>query len=152
MSKRVYLAGPISGLSYQECTEWRDYARQVLGSVGIEVYSPMRFKEYLSSIDSMSPLGYSNTLLSSPRNIITRDRFDATRCDVMLVNLIGAAQVSIGTVLEMAWADLARIPVVCAIEAEGNVHEHGMLLETVGFRVDNIEDALTVVRAFLIEG
>jgi hypothetical protein len=37
---------------------------------------------------------------------MTRDRFDATRCDVLLVNLLGAERVSIGTMMEVAWADL----------------------------------------------
>jgi hypothetical protein len=88
------------------------------------------------------------SVLSSNRGIITRDRWDATRCDVLLVNLLAAPRVSIGTVMEIAWADSKRIPIVCAMEA-GNVHEHGMVLEALGYRVPTIEQAVHLVKAIL---
>ncbi len=88
--------------------------------------------------------------LSGPRGIMTRDRFDATRCDVLLVNLLGAAKVSIGTVMEIAWADLKRTPIVVAIENDGsNPHEHAMIGEAIGFRCGTLDEALDVVRSIL---
>jgi hypothetical protein len=80
---------------------------------------------------------------------MTRDRFDATRCDVLLVNLLGAERVSIGTVMEIAWADLRRTPIVAVME-EGNVHEHGMVNEAIGFRVTTLDEALNIIKSILI--
>lgn len=155
-AKAVYLAGPISGCSYAGCTDWRDRAQDVLARSGIRGLSPMRAKEYLRGVES--DVGFSSTCaeyghlspLSGPRGIMTRDRFDATRCDVLLVNLLGATKVSIGTCLEIAWADLKRIPIVVAIERDGsNPHEHAMITEAIGFRCASLDEALHVVRSII---
>lgn len=148
----VYLAGPITGLTFDGCTDWRKTAEADLATVGVKGLSPMRGKEYLQSIGVLSGTGkeYAHMgLLSTPRAVMTRDRFDCTRCSVVLVNLIGAKAVSIGTVMEMAWADLSRIPLVVAIEPEGNPHEHMMVQEAIGFRVASLEEALLVTKAIL---
>lgn len=150
----VYLAGPISGLDYNGATVWRDQARGML-EPDIHVLSPMRAKEYLQQV--AGDVGFSSTCeeyqhfspLSGPRGIMTRDRFDATRCDVLFVNLIGASKVSVGTVMEIAWADLCRTPIVCAMEP-GNVHEHCMVHEAIGFRVGSVDEGVHVVRSILL--
>lgn len=152
--KTVYLAGPISGLNYAGATEWREAAIANLAQHGIKGLSPMRAKEYLKAVES--DVGFSSTCeeyghfspLSGPRGIMTRDRFDATRCDVILVNLFAAQKVSMGTVMEIAWADLCRTPIVCVMEP-GNVHEHAMINEAVGFRCASVEEGLHVVKAIL---
>ena len=128
MSKRVYLAGPISGLDYNGATEWRNYAKQYLKDNGnIEGYSPMRGKEFLKHITEFKVTGYDENPISNNRAIMTRDRFDA-----------------IGTVMEIAWADLSRIPIVMVME-KGNIHEHGMILEAIGYRVDTLDEALDII-------
>ncbi|MGZ5095552.1 MAG: hypothetical protein ACXWCH_30925, partial [Burkholderiales bacterium] len=81
--------------------------------------------------------------------VMTRDRFDATRCDVLLVNLLGTTRVSIGTVMEIAWADAKRIPIVVAMEPQGNPHEHMMIAEAIGFRVPTLDEALHIVKAII---
>ncbi|API59603.1 hypothetical protein BSL82_09990 [Tardibacter chloracetimidivorans] len=150
----VYLAGPISGLNYQGATDWRDYAREVLAANGIKGLSPMRGKSALAGLDKLGhkpeDCGHLAHLtpLATQRGVMTRDRFDATRCDVLLVNFLGATAVSMGTVMEIAWADNCRIPIVCAMEL-GNVHEHIMLCEAIGYRVDTLESALDIVVSIL---
>ncbi len=146
----VYLAGPITGLTYDGAEDWRAQAQASLMDYNIRAYSPLRGKEYLRSIGEISGHGKEYAEmgpLSTPRGVTTRDRFDATRCDVLLVNLVGAKRVSIGTVMEIAWADLKRTPIVVAMESEGNPHEHMMVTESIGFRVPTIEEALHVVKA-----
>lgn len=149
----VYLAGPITGLTYDGASDWREHAKTVLEQGGGTLaLSPLRGKEFLRSIGVITGTGeeYQHlSVLSTGRGITTRDRFDATRCDVLLVNLLGAKQVSIGTVMEIAWADAKRIPIVCAMEDKGNPHEHLMVSEALGFRVPTLPDALKVVHAVL---
>lgn len=151
--KTVYLAGPIAGLSYRGCTDWRHTAAADLHPHGIAALSPLRGKEYLAHLESISSDGkeYAHLgVLATPRGVMTRDRFDAMRCDVLLVNLLGAKKVSIGTVMEIAWADARRTPIVCAIEDTGNPHEHMMISEALGFRVTTLAEALHVVKAILV--
>jgi nucleoside 2-deoxyribosyltransferase len=152
---RVYLAGPITGLQYDHAQDWRDVARVELAQYQIKAFSPLRAKEYLRAVGELKAdcAGYGEmNALSSPRGIMTRDRFDATRADALLVNLLGATRVSIGTCMEIAWADLKRIPVVVAMEAAGNVHDHAMITEAIGFRVDSIVAAVDLVKAIADNG
>lgn len=153
--KLVYLAGPISGLSYEGCMDWREYAKRNLAHAGITGLNPLRAKDYLKDETSMPdavgqmqvdhPLAH---VLSSRKGITTRDRWDCTRADVVIANLIGAEKASIGTCIEIAWADMNRIPVIL-VEEEGGVHDHAMIHECVGFIVPTLEQALTVAKALL---
>lgn len=143
-----YLAGPITGLTYGDCTDWREYAVKELATVGIRGVSPLRAKDYLKNETNISS-SYENIALSSSRGIMTRDRWDATRCDVVLANFLGADKPSFGTVMEIAWADLARIPVVLVIEPEKNPHDHPMVREAAGFRVATLAEGVHIVKAIL---
>lgn len=147
----VYLAGPIAGLNYAGATDWRGYVKEELAKVNIDAYSPMRAKEYLVNKGILTAtIGNTKHPLSTHKAIVSRDRFDATRCDILFVNLLGAKIVSIGTMMEMAWADLSRIPIVCVIEPDGNIHEHGFVQELINFRLPTIEEALLVTKAILL--
>lgn len=157
---KVYLAGPITGLSYEGCTDWRQQAMDHLKDFGIQGLSPLRSKDYLLNETSISDnyndgvrdnekLSALASVMSSQRGIYARDRFDCFRADAVLVNMIGAKKVSIGTVMEIAWAAGNNTPVVLIMEKEGNVHEHSMLREACPFRVETLEDALFVVTALL---
>lgn len=173
---RVYLAGPITGLSYDGAVDWRAWAAAELAKApGIEVYSPLRAKNYLKNetkIDG-SPGAYQRMHpLSAPKGICTRDRWDVKRSDVVLMNLLGAQQVSIGTMVEVGWADAYRVPIVLAIEPaeyevrgdrvghatdvvtkkSTNPHHHAMVAELAGFQVPSLEEAVQVVKALLLEG
>ena len=146
--KNVYLAGPITGQTFGECTDWRQFAIKELASAGITGLSPMRAKDYLKN-ETFVGDEYQDTVLSSSRGIITRDRWDTTRCDLILVNFLGAERVSIGTVMEMAWADACRTPSIVVMKPEGDLHDHSMLREVTGFRVETLEEGLEVAKAIL---
>src|SRR4051812_12682585 len=100
----VYLAGPITGLSFDNAVNWREEFIAKLPSeiVGL---SPLRGKDYLEGEPSIAAC-YENAglVLSCERGITTRDYNDVKRSDVIVVNLLGAQKVSIGTVMEIAWA------------------------------------------------
>lgn len=155
MRPSVYLAGPITGLTYDDGSEWRDNVHFELQQFGIQAFSPLRAKRHLRAIGVLDAAGTPDSAylglnpLSEPKGITTRDRFDCTRCDMLLLNLFGAKHVSIGSMIEAGWADAARRPVVVVME-EDNVHRHAMLNEIAGFIVPTLEDAIEVVMAVLI--
>lgn len=168
---KIYLAGPITGCTYDGCTDWRNQFAQSINMIPLATHpasgpnkhlviqpgepryikclDPMRAKSYLKSLGEMIYDEYPQDVLSCQRGIMTRDFFDCTRCDLVFVNLLGATRVSIGTVMEIAWAFQARIPVVAAIEETGNLHDHGMIREAIGFRLSTLEDAARTIRAIL---
>ncbi len=143
----IYLAGPISGLSYSESTNWRQYVIDTLDPA-IEGLSPLRKKEYLKGEESLGDQ-YSDWPLSTQRGIYARDRFDCHRSDVVLVNLLGTETVSIGTCMEIAWAAQNNTPVVLIMEP-GNIHDHSMIREACPFIVNDIDSAVEVVHALLV--
>ena len=153
--KTVYLAGPITGLTFDGCTGWRDYAIKRLAERGVQGLSPMRAKEYLRQLESISGTGkeYQHLgVFATPRGVMTRDFWDCTRCDIVLVNFLGAKAVSAGTVMEIAWAYQRRTPIICAIEKTGNPHDHMMIQEALGFSVETLDEAINVALAMFAVG
>ncbi|WFU52334.1 nucleoside 2-deoxyribosyltransferase [Bradyrhizobium pachyrhizi] len=150
---QVYLAGPISGLNYDGATDWREQAKDLLSPFGIKTLSPLRNQEHMRKIGIFTNAAEETARLespmSTPKGLTIRDRWDAMRCDVLLVNLLGAKTVSIGTVMEIAWADSKGIPIVAAIEPTTNPHEHAMLMHCIGYRVPTLWDACDVTRQLL---
>lgn len=146
----VYLAGPITGLAYGTTTNWRLVAQNYLGEVSlgkVAGVSPMRQKEYLSKEQEIKD-SYE-TILSNPTGILTRDRWDATHCTLILINVLQAKKVSIGTVMEAAWADSERIPIVLIMEDAGNPHDHAMLRGVAGFVTPSLQQGLDVALSIL---
>lgn len=144
----VYLAGPIGGISYGASTSWREYASQQLTSDAIKTCSPLRGKTYLANEVHLQG-SYEAYPLSSRHDLTTRDRFDTMRCDMILANFSGADRVSIGTCIEIGWADMLRKPIVIAMEP-GNVHCHAMIRECAGFIVPTLDEAIDIVKRVLL--
>jgi nucleoside 2-deoxyribosyltransferase len=154
---RAYLAGPIKGCTYNGATDWRQKVKDCLADVGIIGISPMRAKNYLKGEAKVGQDeialkdSYDQFPLSTNKAILSRDYNDCTRSDAVIINFLGAEKVSIGTVMEAAWAHAARVPVIVVIEPDkSNVHEHGLLLEVCNFRVATLEDAVAVAAAILL--
>ncbi len=146
MANSVYLAGPISGGTYEGTTEWRTYAAQQLAP--IRCLDPMRGKTELRG--EVAIRDHYQRPLTAIQGILGRDRYDVMRCDVILANLCDAQRVSIGTVMEIAWADLLRKPIV-VVMAEGNPHWHGMIRGVATAVVSTLDEALAAVRDIIGE-
>lgn len=149
MSGKVYLAGPISGLSFDNATDWRNTMVDKLVAVGIDAYSPLRAKTYLKHVDVIAD-HYPEFALSSHKGITSRDRHDVMQCDVLFVNVLGANKVSIGTAIEMGWADAFRKPIVLVMDKD-NVHNHAMIKEISSFIVSTLEEGIDIVKAILLK-
>jgi hypothetical protein len=120
MSKfKVYLAGPIAGLTFDGAQDWRDEVTEMLASE-IACYSPLRNKQFLRNSGVITQTAYANPM-ASDRGIMTRDHFDCQTSDAIFVNLLGAERVTIGTVMEIAWGFAYRKPVVVAMEPTNNL-------------------------------
>lgn len=152
MSKpSIYLAGPITGTSYDECTDWRDQAIKVFGGAGIDAFSPLRSKVYLRDTTTIED-SYEEKVMSSQRGIYARDFYDCRERDAIFVNLLGADRVSIGTVMEIAWGAAYEKPIVLVMERNNNLHEHAMIREACPFRVETLQEGYHIMKALLLPG
>lgn len=153
--KSVYLAGPLVGLNVSAATSWREYATEVLRQNRIEAYSPLRGEEFdLTGPDEMIPAAperYDGVAVH-PDVVFIRDRYDVMHRDAMLLNLQGASdtgRVSIGSMIEIGWADAFRKPVVIVMDEDNPHWDHPFIHAATPFIVDNLEDALTLVISIL---
>jgi len=157
--KTVYLAGPISGLTYNDATSWRTAVTRRLAEHGIKCLSPLRAEVHLrnhpgalsdcQTVEENLEAGCQVLAMSTPRGVVARDKFDCTRCSVILLNLLGSKKVSIGSMIEVGWANANDIPIVLVMEDDGNCHEHAFVRESCAFHTPHISEAVEIVKAIL---
>lgn len=149
----VYLSGPIAGLTYGEARYgWRQTVAEVLVP-GIVVLSPMRHEGHLSEVRGpLEPAGQLGHFFSGARIIFEKDRLDIQRSDIVLVNLLGAKAVSIGTVAEIGMAHTMGKQIIVVMEDSGNVHDHPFVTVPASLRLNNLLDAVEAVNSLLSEG
>jgi len=148
--KRVYLAGPISGISFKESQDWRTEISRTLNVFNITPLSPLRGKKEILKNENEIKDSYDETMFGSKSCINISDYHDVKSSEALFVNLLGAERVSIGTVMEIAWAQEMRKPVVVIMEDDGNIHEHSMLTYNV-IRKNNLKDGIEVILRLLGE-
>lgn len=154
--KRVYLAGPIAGLSYDAAAcMWRKKAFEELNRYGIAAYSPMRAKGFLAKVSgilssTIPPHAIDGSQYTSAKGIVGRDRFDVQNCDVVLVNLLNAPRVSIGTMVEFGWANAWDKPIVTVMEENDPYHDHLFVHQLSTYVTPTLDTGLEMVKNMLI--
>lgn len=168
----IYCSGPISAATYEEATDWYAdvnaylydavYGRMFPGAVDERLcpwrlLRPMRGKDFLRTVSG--PLGdggkpypwatLAQEHMVSRQGIYRRDRADVLRCDAVLVNLIGAEELSAGCIQEIGWADAWNKPVIVACEP-GNVHDTKPLMRGAAtYWVEQLDSACAMMAALL---
>jgi len=145
MSKPVmYLAGGITGYTYNEAVDWRNLFASMIPDV--ECLSPMRGKAFLESEGILGACGQHP--LTMERGIFIRDTFDVRRCDLFLANFLNSTVASIGTIFEIALAFELNKPIIIIME-EKNVHHHPFINEACSFEVGTFGEAAEIVKNIL---
>lgn len=150
----IYLAGPITGLTFDDSQNWRDDFTLRLPNSRVMCLTPMRGKEYLRAggvIDSKQLETYGHTL-SSESSIMTRDFFDCSRADVVVADLRKRpGKVSIGTVMECAWSYANHTPLVAILDEdpENDFNTQPMIQRAIGFRTYSVQEAADITAVIL---
>lgn len=121
----VYFAHPISGVSLEVVQQYYDDIRKMFGKICF-VQTPM-------DVVARTDLSERKESFKDPamvNDVITnRDYKFIEGCDVIFANLSKCTRVSIGTVMEIAWAYAHHKYIIIVMDKEG-LHEHGMILGT----------------------
>ena len=126
---KIYLAGSISGLSYDEVVNSYKSKADILGIAGYEILCPMTGKTYLRNEVEFRASGYTNFPVSTNHAIFERDKWMVQQCDIILADLSRSGErVSIGTMMELAWGSLLGKHTIIILPKE-NVHRHAFVLE-----------------------
>lgn len=137
----IYVAHPITGLTPKEVIGYFTYLKKRLEKMGWGVLQPMTAKGYFrTQKDAFRPAGFHQPA-STNHAIFSRDNWMVRMADVVLVDLTGAKEKSIGCIMEIGWAADNKKHVVLVME-KGNVHEHAFILEAAHIIYPNLTEAL----------
>lgn len=142
---RIYLAGPMAGLTYEEANAWRIDATAAL-SHDFELVSPCRNKESLEGHGKLTMHGYDDHFMCNDQTVFYRDTNDVRRCDGLLVNFKDAPFISIGTPFELGMAWALHKPII-AVMPEGNCYHHIFTAQSATYRADTLDEAYMALRS-----
>ncbi len=139
MKQYVYLSGPMGNCTFKEMREWRAYVSERLDSNSLTCLDPTR-----SFTENSVPV-------ESSKWINRRDYFDCVRAQALLVNLQGIKTLSVGTIMEIAWAFQKQIHIVCVVEP-GGPQNHPMLADSITHEVATLDEGIAAIKELLSEG
>lgn len=166
----VYLCGPITGCTFQGCSDWREYVKLKLEDVQtpyivqghkgdctyndrtllvpkFHCFNPMRGEEEFLKDRGKVPIpsrheGLAPHPLADDRVQCVRDFWDVRNADILFVNVTDAKVASIGTVGEVAigW-HLGKF--ILVIGEPGNIHtEHGLFREWASLILPTVDEGI----------
>jgi len=104
----IYLAGGMTGLSYEEYTSWRRQVKKEL--FRIRSYTSCEYINKLFVIDPSEYFNFENPSHNSEREVMEFDLYKVKNSNLIIVNFNSPS--SLGTMAELAIAYENRIPVI----------------------------------------
>ncbi len=140
---KVYLVGPITGYAFEVVARWRKefVANPPEGTVGID---PLRKRKELATSKKLDG-EYPTHRLASKDGILAQNKYDVHRSSAILANFLGVDLLSLGSVIELAWAFHEWKYVVVAMK-KGNPHDHPWVRACADSVVETMDEARSIVR------
>ncbi len=142
MSKlKVYLAGPIAGQTADGLSNSISEKVAILTDLGYLVYNPMIAKDNLiQKADVFTPFGYEALPVATEHAIFARDKWMVQQSDIVIADLTSSgSRVSIGTMMEIAWANLQGKMVIVILPRD-NIHDHLFVHEAATHIFQSLDD------------
>lgn len=143
--RHIYLAGPILGCTHGEANDWRKYVDKKLSYYASELrgISPLRCEPLIGERYTAQ---YPDPRFGVPRAIAAKNRFDVKNCDMTLAYLpkeMGDS-VSIGTIIECAWADAYGQQVIL-VSDHPKIVNHPVLDACVDWKLQTLDEGIEVI-------
>lgn len=148
--KTIYLAGPIAGCSKGEANSWRDYVNSQLAEYRIRGISPLRCEPLVGERYGVS---YEDPRFGTPRAIASKNYLDVQMCDMTLCYLpkeLNERRLSIGTIIELAWAHSLRKPTILVSDYDF-ITQHPVVQANAGWVVTTLDDAVDIITGVLAD-
>lgn len=146
---KVYCAHPITGLEWAEVIEYYANIQQRLKEIGFNVLHPMTGKSALHT--EVKNKKFQATGNQSPvatdHAIFERDRWMVRNCDILYLDLSHTDKVSIGCMMELAWASMLDKYTVVVLP-KGNLHRHAFVLEAADIILEDCDAAIDYLTKF----
>lgn len=137
---KIYLVHPISGMTADEVFDYYTKTSKELTDQGYDVLTPMFGKENLRCEKEFRASGYKSPCTTN-HAIFNRDKWMVMQADIIYANFLNAKQVSIGSMMELAWASDHGKHVIVSMQDE-NPHAHAFVYEASNIVYNNHEDVI----------
>jgi len=137
---KIYCAHPICGLQAEEIIKYYDEVVERLSDFGYEVFHPIVEKGYMRNEVKFKAEGFGDPV-STNHAISERDKWMVMNCDILFLNLLGTKTISIGCVMELAWAQILNKHTIVVMEKD-NIHRHAFVLEAADVVFEDYDDAI----------
>lgn len=145
-SPKIYLAGPITGKTASEANDWRESFSRALAESGFVGVSPLRCEPIRGNVYNSST--ESDPMFGTPRAIASKNYLDVQRCDLTLCYFPTKQteqRVSLGTVIELAWAFSLRKPTIL-VSDYAPILEHPVMQANAGWIVKDLDQAMEIIK------
>lgn len=151
MNKKVYLAGPIEGLLYEEAVEWRNKAEEILIDSGLSCYNPGVFiPDYLKgeriTLEAVAKITETFVLDLKDR-LYFHSRFELEDCSIILFNLKHSetTPISIGTFWELGAASIIS-KLNLAFNMPQKFKRNPFVSNSINLGFESLDEALDYIR------
>jgi nucleoside 2-deoxyribosyltransferase len=149
MSLKIYVAGPITGLTQKQVKENFLSIVNSLRKMGFKVFHPLMGKEqnFRGNYKMKPTYGPDADVLLSDHAITSRDHWMIEQSDIVFMNLQHAQKISIGCVSELDRANCLRKHTVLILD-KGNVHSHGFVFDNADVVFETVEQGIEYMKCF----
>ena len=137
----VYLAGPILGCTQSEANDWRHYVSATLAPHGVTGVSPLRCEPI---IGERYGNGGTDPCFGTARAIASKNYLDVQSCALTLAYMPKTARLSLGTLIELAWAHSLRKPTILVTD-DPLLTDHPVVQACAGWVLRDLDSAIEVI-------
>lgn len=141
---RIYLAGPIAGLTKGEANDWRKYVIEKLSPHGIVGVSPLRSEPLIGERYNVV---YDDPRFGTPNAIRAKNVIDVNTCNATLEFLPKWAndlRPSYGTVTEHGMSLALGKPIIL-VSDDPYVLKHPLVGDAAQWRLGTLDEAIDVI-------
>ena len=131
---KVYLSGPIAGLTFDEANGWRQEVTDAFAKVGITTLNPLRRRMFFNADDE-------DAANSAPNEIVQRDVGDVRAADLTLIYWTG---MSLGTACELWECHREGKPVIL-VSSDPRITKHPWVQVCATRVFDNLREAVKYI-------
>lgn len=149
----IYLAGPMSGLTWRQALSWRRECEAEL-SKDWRLINPVRAQVPEERMDDTIP---STTQLDTEKvdlwvtatGVTSQDEFYIDQSDWILANFLQATHVTIGSVWELGYGWGTRKKILSVIEP-GSIHDHAFIRRRSHVFTPSLDEAIQFFKAIAL--
>ena len=144
---KIYLAHPMSGLNFKDIEQYYTNTVNKLKGMGYTTLTPMSGKVLTTAKGDCKPYGYSDPIITD-RAILSRDRWMVCQSDIVLMDLSGATEKSLGCIAETAFAYVDGAHIVMVMEKD-NVHRHAFMHQMANIIFETYDEAIEYLKVLI---